>query len=84
MAKALADISSPGTIAGIFAIFTARHTSGASSVTTLIEITPTAFEEIDVFGVPYYEFRFGPGTVVFPNRNLQVLSAPIYNIASYI
>lgn len=84
VAKELAVISSTVTIVGIFAISTDRKTYGVSSVTTLIEITPTAFEEIDVFGVPYYEFRFDPGTVVFPNRNLQVLSAPIYNIASYI
>ncbi|MCT7475851.1 hypothetical protein N5V81_12780 [Escherichia coli] len=36
-----------------------------------------AFEEIDVQGVPYYEFRFDLGTVVFPNRMLQVLSASL-------
>lgn len=84
VAKELAVISSQVEIVGIFAISTDRKTYGVSNVTTFIEITPSAFEEIDVQGVPYYEFRFDPGTVVFPNRMLQVLSSPVYNIASYI
>jgi len=84
VAKELAVVSSTVTIIGLFAISTDRKTYGVSGVTTFIEITPSAFEEIDVHGVPYYEFRFDPGTVVFPNRMLQVMPSPVYNIASYV
>lgn len=82
--KELAFISSTVEIVGIFAISTDRKSYGVSNVTTFIEITPSSFEEVDVSGEPYYEFRFDPGTVVFPNRMLQVVSNPVYNIASYI
>lgn len=81
--KDLAFISSSIEIIGLFAISTDRKTYGVSNVTTLIEITPSSFEEITVHGEPYYEFRFDPGTVVFPNRMLQVVSNHVYNIASY-
>jgi hypothetical protein len=81
--KELAFISSTVEIIGMFAISTDRKTYGVSNVTTLIEITPSSFEEIMVQGEPYYEFRFDPGTVVFPNRQLQVISNHVYNIASY-
>lgn len=82
--KELAFISSTVEIVGLFAISTDRKTYGVSNVTTFIEITPSSFEEVDVAGEPYYEFRFDPGTVVFPNRLLQVISNPVYNLASYI
>lgn len=82
--KELAFISSTVEIVGLFAISTDRKTYGVSNVTTFIEITPSSFEEVDVNGEPYYEFRFDPGTVVFPNRMLQVVSNPVYNLASYI
>ena len=82
--KELAFISSSVNIIGMFAISTDRKTYGVSNVTTLIEITPSSFEEITVGGEPYYEFKFDPGTVVFPNRQLQVSSGHVYNVVSYI
>lgn len=82
--KEMAYISSTVDIMGMFAITTDRKTYGVSNVTTMMEITPTTFEVVDIFGEPHYEFRFDPGTVVFPQRNIQCVPGHVYNIASYI
>ena len=82
--KEMAFISSEVIIMGMFAISTDRKTYGVSNVTTLIAITPTTFEEVEIFGEPYYEFRFDPGTVVFPNRMLPCIPGHVYNIVSYL
>lgn len=82
--KEMAYISSTVDIIGMFAITTDRKTFGVSNVTTMMEITPTAFEVVDIFGEPHYEFRFDPGTVVFPQRMIQCVPGHVYNIASHI
>ena len=82
--KELAFISNTIEIIGVFAISTDRKTYGVCGITTYVEITPTSFEEVDVDGVPYYEFCFDPGTVVFPNLEVSVISDPVYKIASYV
>lgn len=83
-AKGLAVIGSKIDIIGIFAISTDRKTYGVSSCTGMIEITPTRFEEITVNGESYYEFRFDPGTMVFPDAFVPVKKSFVYSIFSLI
>lgn len=83
ISKELAFIGNTIEIIGLYAISTDRKTFGVSQATALMEITPTSYEEVLIQDEPYYEFRFEPGTVVIPNRDLPILSAHVFNVTSY-
>lgn len=83
VAKELAFIGNTIEIIGLYAITTDRKTFGVATATATMEITPSSYEEVNIFDEPFYEFRFEPGTIVVPNRALSVLPKHVYNITSY-
>lgn len=77
------DIASIGLetyVYGIFALISEENKYAVSNVTALMKILPYKTLEIDVGGIPYYEFHFEPNTVIVETLDLVKKDILIYNV----
>jgi len=67
-------------IYGIFAIISEENKYAVSNVTALMKILPYKTLEIEVEGVPYYEFHFEANSVIVETLDLVKKDILIYNV----
>lgn len=68
--KGLAVIGNEVSILGIFAMIINGGYYSVSTATSMMVITPSLTEIVEMDGVPFFEFTFDPGSVVIKNTYL--------------